>query len=85
LTSPFRGAGLGPVPRLCMIPARCHDPDALAITACVAAMGTVLLVPPAIVEAAGLPLPAITPAGWLRIAYLGEPWLAVEWSYRMRS
>ena len=54
-----------------MLAKRLADEDALAITACVAAMGTFLLVPPALVEAARAPLPAITAAGWLRIAYLG--------------
>ena len=54
-----------------MLAKRLADEDALAITACVAAMGTLLLVPPALMEAARAPLPAITTAGWLRIAYLG--------------
>lgn len=54
-----------------MLAKRLANEDALAITACVAAMGTVLLVPPALMEAAGAPLPAITLVGWLRITYLG--------------
>jgi drug/metabolite transporter (DMT)-like permease len=54
-----------------MLAKRLANEDALPITACVAAMGTVLLVPPALMEAAGAPLPAITLVGWLRIAYLG--------------
>jgi len=54
-----------------MLAKRIADEDPVAITACVSAMGTVLLIPAALVEAAGGPAPAITLANWLRIVYLG--------------
>jgi len=47
------------------------DVDIIAITASVAVIGTIMLVPAALIEAAGRPLPSISSASWLRIFYLG--------------
>jgi drug/metabolite transporter (DMT)-like permease len=54
-----------------MLAKRMADEDPLAVTACVSALGTVLLIPAALAEAAGRPAPAITLANATRIAYLG--------------
>jgi drug/metabolite transporter (DMT)-like permease len=50
---------------------RVADVDIIAITASVAVIGTIMLVPAALIEAAGKPVPAISSASWLRILYLG--------------
>ena len=47
------------------------DVDIIAITASVAVIGTIMLVPAALIEGAGRPLPTISWASWLRIFYLG--------------
>ena len=45
--------------------------DSVAISAGVSALGTLMLVPAALLEAARTPPPSISPADWLRIVYLG--------------
>jgi drug/metabolite transporter (DMT)-like permease len=50
---------------------RVAQADPVAITAAVAVVGMVLLVPGAVVETAGAPMPAISIGTWLRAAYLG--------------
>ena len=47
------------------------DVDIIAITASVAVLGTIMLVPAALVEATRTPWPSITGASWLRVFYLG--------------
>ncbi len=45
--------------------------DVISITASVAVIGTIMLVPAAIIEATRTPFPSISLASWLRIFYLG--------------
>jgi drug/metabolite transporter (DMT)-like permease len=50
---------------------RVADVDVIAVTAVVAVVGTVILIPAALIEAVRTPLPAISAASWLRVLYLG--------------
>lgn len=50
---------------------RTADADPIAVTACVSVLGTLMLVPAALVEAARRPAPSIAAESWLRIVYLG--------------
>jgi drug/metabolite transporter (DMT)-like permease len=50
---------------------RIAEADVVAVTACVAAMGTLLLLPAALAEAALRPTPVLRLADGLRIGYLG--------------
>jgi drug/metabolite transporter (DMT)-like permease len=50
---------------------RAADADPIAVTACVSVLGTLMLVPAALVEAARRQAPSISVEGWLRIVYLG--------------
>jgi len=45
--------------------------DPVAVTAAISILGTVMLIPAALLEAANAPTPAISGATWLRILYLG--------------
>jgi drug/metabolite transporter (DMT)-like permease len=55
-----------------MLAKRTAGVDASVVVAGVTLMGTLLLVPPAVAEAAARgALPSISPGGWARIAYLG--------------
>jgi drug/metabolite transporter (DMT)-like permease len=54
-----------------MLAKRAADADPILVAAGVTFVGTLLLLPGALVEAAGASTPRIAPAAWLRIAYLG--------------
>jgi drug/metabolite transporter (DMT)-like permease len=54
-----------------MLAKRLAHVDPVAVTAVVSALGTLMLVPVAVVEALRGPTPPITPANWLRVVYLG--------------
>jgi drug/metabolite transporter (DMT)-like permease len=54
-----------------MLAKRLAHVDPVAVTAVVAATGTLMLVPAVVVEASLGPPPVITRANWLRIVYLG--------------
>ncbi|MDQ3998174.1 MAG: DMT family transporter [Gemmatimonadota bacterium] len=54
-----------------MLAKRVAGTDAIAVTAAVSVIGTVMLIPAALAEAAGAPTPAISADAWLRIIYLG--------------
>jgi len=50
---------------------RVADVDVIAITACVAVIGTIVLIPAALLEGAYTEWPSISGASWLGIIYLG--------------
>ena len=50
---------------------RIANADPVAVTAIVALLGTVMLLPAALIENANAPWPSISTEGWLRIIYLG--------------
>ena len=50
---------------------RVADVDVVVITASIAVLGTIMLIPAALLEVAHAPLPSISAASWLRIFYLG--------------
>jgi drug/metabolite transporter (DMT)-like permease len=54
-----------------MLAKRAADADPILVAAGVTLVGTLLLIPGALVEATSGPMPRIAPAAWLRIAYLG--------------
>lgn len=54
-----------------MLAKRVANADPIAVTAIVALLGTVMLIPGAVIENANEPLPSISAAGWLPILYLG--------------
>jgi drug/metabolite transporter (DMT)-like permease len=54
-----------------MLAKRIADADPLVVTAIVAALGTIMLIPGALVENGNAPMPSISAAGWVSIIYLG--------------
>ena len=50
---------------------RVSNVDPVAVTAAISVLGTVMLIPGAVLEAAHVSTPAISGATWLRIVYLG--------------
>jgi drug/metabolite transporter (DMT)-like permease len=54
-----------------MLAKRTADVDPVVVTAIVSVLGTLMLIPAALVEATRSALPSISVANWLRIAYLG--------------
>ena len=50
---------------------RVADADAIAVTAIVAVLGTIMLVPAALIENANAPIPSISAESWFKIVYLG--------------
>jgi drug/metabolite transporter (DMT)-like permease len=54
-----------------MLAKRIADADPIAVTAVVAVLGTLMLIPAAVVENATGPLPSISVEGWIKIAYVG--------------
>jgi drug/metabolite transporter (DMT)-like permease len=50
---------------------RISDADPIVVTAIVSILGTVMLIPPALVESVNAPMPSISAEGWLKIIYLG--------------
>jgi drug/metabolite transporter (DMT)-like permease len=54
-----------------MLAKRTAGADALAVMASVAVLGTLILVPAAVIEVARVPTPSISATSWLRIVYLG--------------
>jgi drug/metabolite transporter (DMT)-like permease len=53
--------------------------DAIAVTTTVTVLGTLLLVPAALMENLGTPVPSISADGWLKIAYVGALSSAVSY------
>jgi drug/metabolite transporter (DMT)-like permease len=58
---------------------RIADADAIAVTTIVTVLGTLLLLPAALVESKGISIPAISTEGWLKIAYVGALSSAVSY------
>jgi drug/metabolite transporter (DMT)-like permease len=58
---------------------RIADADAIAVTTIVTVLGTLLLIPAALVEGKGISIPAISAEGWLKIAYVGALSSAVSY------
>jgi drug/metabolite transporter (DMT)-like permease len=58
---------------------RIANADAIAVTTIVTVLGTLLLIPAALVENAGTSLPSISGEGWLKIAYVGALSSAVSY------
>jgi drug/metabolite transporter (DMT)-like permease len=54
-----------------MLAKRLAKADAIAVTAVVAVLGTIMLVPAAVIEKGDISLSSISTDGWLRIIYLG--------------
>jgi drug/metabolite transporter (DMT)-like permease len=54
-----------------MLAKRLAKADAIAVTAVVAVLGTIMLVPAALIEKGDISLSSISVDGWLRIIYLG--------------
>jgi drug/metabolite transporter (DMT)-like permease len=54
-----------------MLAKRLAKADAIAVTAVVAVLGTIMLVPAALIEKGDISLASISTDGWLRIIYLG--------------
>jgi drug/metabolite transporter (DMT)-like permease len=50
---------------------RVANADAIAVTAIVSLLGTVMLIPAALVENGNVPMRSISIEGWMKIAYLG--------------
>ena len=62
---------------------RISDADPIAVTAIISVIGTVLLIPAALIENTGFPVSSIPRDGWLAILYLGG--LASAASYLLYS
>jgi drug/metabolite transporter (DMT)-like permease len=58
---------------------RVAEADALAVTAVVAVLGTIMLVPAALIENANASILSISAEGWLKIVYLGALASAVSY------
>ena len=58
---------------------RVAEADPIAVTAVVAVLGTIMLIPAALIENANASLPSISAEGWLKIVYLGALASAVSY------
>jgi drug/metabolite transporter (DMT)-like permease len=64
---------------------RVANADPIAVTAIVALLGTIMLIPAAVIENANEPLPSISAEGWLPIIYLGALASAASYLLYMRA